>query len=303
MWPLQNILDLFSDTQYEVLAWREKNWIDEGPLKGPLLAVICYRNQKLYVAGSEINHQNPWTADPSTFTRLPPTLLNLANVHPPLLDSMTVASDLSDPQKYVKRQTCLQAFQWTTPDKLLFSTTIARITNREISTCEILKQHPHPNVGKYYGVEASEVISVRDLGIVQTFPHKVVTGVVFERYDCDLDHMSRTRERIDVRKVVKDVKAGLEHLHSLGIVHCDVKPVNIFYKDGNYVIGDFDSAHAVKRRLGLKCGTLGWVGENWVHAEYEHDWFGLQMVEKWLARQPSARWSISVYSRAPLNNV
>jgi hypothetical protein len=116
---------MVSATQYEVLAWREKTWIDEGPLKGPLLAVVCHRNQKLYIAGSDNNYQNPWTADPSIFTKLPPTLLNLANIHPRLLDSMTVASGLPDPQKYVKRLTCLKAFQWTTPDKLLFSITIA----------------------------------------------------------------------------------------------------------------------------------------------------------------------------------
>ncbi len=44
-----------------------------------------------------------------------------------------------------------------------------------------------------------------------------------------------------VGKVValKDIAQALIECHAMGVAHCDVKPDNIFYSDGRWVLGDF----------------------------------------------------------------
>jgi serine/threonine protein kinase len=56
------------------------------------------------------------------------------------------------------------------------------------------------------------------------------------------------------------VFSALAHIHSLGIVHRDVKPENLFVKsDGCVLLGDFGLAGRVSARDGLLdrvCGTM-----------------------------------------------
>lgn len=54
-----------------------------------------------------------------------------------------------------------------------------------------------------------------------------------------------------VRRYALDVLAGLSYLHSIGIVHGDVKPSNTFATvEGGCKIGDFGSSHALSSALG-----------------------------------------------------
>lgn len=50
--------------------------------------------------------------------------------------------------------------------------------------------------------------------------------------------------------LINDIGKGLEYIHSVGVVHCDVKPDNFFVsEDGIYKIGDFNiSGYAGEKR-------------------------------------------------------
>lgn len=49
-------------------------------------------------------------------------------------------------------------------------------------------------------------------------------------------------ESDEVKKVLHDVNNGLKKIHSKNVIHCDIKPSNIFRLNGRYYIGDFSSS-------------------------------------------------------------
>ena len=46
----------------------------------------------------------------------------------------------------------------------------------------------------------------------------------------------------EILNVFYCVTMGLNYLHSFGIVHCDVKPSNVMFKDGRPKLGDLSAA-------------------------------------------------------------
>jgi serine/threonine protein kinase len=56
----------------------------------------------------------------------------------------------------------------------------------------------------------------------------------------------RTFSRQEVARILEPVADVLDHIHSKGIVHLDVKPENILiFEDGQVVLADFGSAHQI----------------------------------------------------------
>lgn len=115
----------------------------------------------------------------------------------------------------------------------------------------------------------------------------LVSGLAFKRYDCDLHAYVHRGARFDAEDALAQIAAGIGHLHSLGLVHCDIKPRNIFVDAGGegkaaFVVGDMDSAHEVGREAELKWGTDWWVERSVGRAVPEMDWYGLGRVRKWL---------------------
>eukprot|EP00658_Telonema_sp_P-2_P076700 TRINITY_DN6765_c0_g1_i1.p1 TRINITY_DN6765_c0_g1~~TRINITY_DN6765_c0_g1_i1.p1 ORF type:complete len:535 (+),score=84.15 TRINITY_DN6765_c0_g1_i1:463-2067(+) len=68
-----------------------------------------------------------------------------------------------------------------------------------------------------------------------------------------------------VVRVIKDIVSGLVYIHSKGIVHRDIKPGNILFRDGVAKIADFGTAiqdqeeGGVTPRTGTMRGTLGFM--------------------------------------------
>ena len=100
---------------------------------------------------------------------------------------------------------------------------------REALVYEILAQHPHPNIAKYFGCV------VKDSRIV---------GLCLQKYEMDLREWIRSSsaEKVSRQKeqVAAGLRSGLEHLHALGLVHNDFHPGNIMMTDNDVpVIVDF----------------------------------------------------------------
>ena len=48
-----------------------------------------------------------------------------------------------------------------------------------------------------------------------------------------------------IKRIALQLLKGLRHIHSLGVIHCDLKPENIFLDENNTVkIGDFGLARS-----------------------------------------------------------
>ncbi|KAK4141710.1 kinase-like domain-containing protein [Dichotomopilus funicola] len=131
---------------------------------------------------------------------------------------------------------------------------------REVETCEILRSHPHPHIASYYGC-----LETRGR----------VSGLCFKNYVATLagkvnpQHLNKYAFLLSGRPLVEDamkaqlggILSGIQHLHSLGLVHNDITPANIMLEeDGTWVIIDFDSCRhmgEVLRDTGTK-RTHGW---------------------------------------------
>jgi hypothetical protein len=147
---------------------------------------------------------------------------------------------------------------------------------REISNCEMLRKHAHPNICRYLGV---------DYGM-----DKGITALLFKRYAMNLSELvcDNDGRAFDAVKCLADIRKGILHIHALGYVHCDIKPENIFVdvKAGVFVVGDFDSMRKQGAVSNYKRGTPGWALDKadirGYRVNVEQDWFGFEMVSAWI---------------------
>lgn len=157
---------------------------------------------------------------------------------------------------------------------------------REIEVCELLKQHPHPNIAAYYGC---------------TELRGRVTGLCFKRYKTTLfehvnpRYLNKTaflgsgREHVDdgLEQAMEELLGGIRHLHSLGIIHNDVGPSNIMIdEDGRLVLIDFDSCRRREDTLngdgfGTK-RTHGWHDPDTTEAIEKNDFDAYAELQTWL---------------------
>jgi len=141
----------------------------------------------------------------------------------------------------------------------------------EARVCEIMKASPHPNIVEYLGCLVDE---------------GTIAGLCFVRYEDTLAKRVRHGSPIDRKACLESIADGIRHIHSLGLVHCDIKPDNILMDGTNPRIGDFDSCHVEGKKLGIKAGTEGWAMHESSTATYDLDWYGLSKIKDFLQEVP-----------------
>ena len=94
-----------------------------------------------------------------------------------------------------------------------------------------------------------------------------------------------------------DVSKGVEHLHKIGLVHQDLKPLNIFMRleDESPVIIDFDSCVSVGESLARVPRTLGWHDPTVRYAMFENDWHAVEEIRMWLSEERIKKCRINDY--------
>jgi len=251
--------------------------IDDAAMR---VVLCCNRNNQLCITGTPDLDEDPRKVDLATWDPTPIDVKIIHTNYTPCI--MTKVDNAKVANLFVKRPDYVQLLTSIGLDIVMLPYLGAQIMSRDVEMNEMLKMWPHPNIATYLGVEVSNEIRFRD-SVVGSSPHQLVTGLCFEQYECTLGDLVLRREHIDVSKAIADIEAGIRHMHSLGFVHCDIKPDNIFYKDGNFVFGDFDSVHPVGALLRLKWGTKEWSDiPPGTAAEFFHDLDALNRVEKWL---------------------
>jgi serine/threonine protein kinase len=204
----------------------------------------------------------------------PPFLIDKRRVVPQYMPNMTVthrdASYLSGCDEFDRYFHVKSPQYLLHGDRLVTGPPPVDIMSREIKTCEFLNKHPHPNVCAYHGVLLDS--------------DSFAEGLVFDKYTMNLAQYVRRRYQFDAKDALDDIEAGIDHIHSLGLVHCDIKPENILVDVPNrrFVVGDFDSTHQRGERLAIKWGTPGWTNERFMEAHREVDFHGLSMIRNWL---------------------
>ena len=185
-------------------------------------------------------------------------------IHPKFQEGFSSVPDFHSAKHYLK------APSFTYDDCRPGKTYVADCVLKEVSVLERLKLHPHPNIVSYLGCVVKD---------------GRITHVCLEKYSSSLVGQSEhgldeaQRERIFGR-----IKAGIAHLHSLGLAHNDINPENICIDaDGEPVIIDFDACLPFGEKLIKGIGAACSSGEGHPTSNKDNDLiYGLNAIRDFL---------------------
>ncbi|KAI1405945.1 serine/threonine-protein kinase [Hypoxylon fuscum] len=138
----------------------------------------------------------------------------------------------------------------------------------ETLVMEQISKSPHANIVGYYGCRVRR---------------GRITAIVLERLDKTLAQCALTPDiqDLDQDQFLKELESAVDHLHSLGLAHNDIKPENIMIKNGAPVLIDFGSCQPFGKPL-QSLGTNGWCEEVFFTSEKKHDIYSLAKLRDWL---------------------
>lgn len=197
---------------------------------------------------------------PSEIRSMPPgrlpcsSYLNPNAFFPVYNSKMTrYAGSESDPSVYIKLPRIISFTNFYCDANV--QREIRSLIKREIRSCELLLRNPHANICTYMGV----VTDAKDR----------VIGLAYKRYATDLFtlventpslHGLPASEPLSKESIIQAITNGMHHMHGLGLVHCDIRPENIFVDPakGEVVIGDFDGTHTEGEALEGRVAPPNW---------------------------------------------
>jgi len=189
-------------------------------------------------------------------------LIPVSQIWPPFPTQFGRAPEPLPQDCYVKRPSLMQ---YDEPKDLA---ELGSLMLHEAGICEILRASPHPNIAQYLGC------------IVE---NDKITGLCFVKYGMDLrQRVTEDSRPCDADLFFQGIQEGIQHLHSLGLIHCDINPTNILMDGDTPVIVDFDSCQRNGEKLGLKGGTLDWANLDFKFARPENDEYGLSKIRDFL---------------------
>lgn len=162
---------------------------------------------------------------------------------------------------------------------------IAESVLMEAEVCELLIQHPHPNIATYLGCQVSDdrIIGLCFVKYQHTLMQEVNPGSLTKR---KLRNSRQTTK--DYSYVLAGIESGIKHLHSLGLVHNDLNPSNIMLDGDNAVIIDFGSCRTLGQDLEGVGRTYEWYDEKVQQSRIENDLTALEEIRIWLGDSSQA---------------
>lgn len=152
---------------------------------------------------------------------------------------------------------------------------LSKLLLEEAETLEFLMCNHHPNLIRYHGC------------IVQ---RGRIVGLVLDRHPTTLEYrLENDAQSFDAKSCMNSITSAIEHLHSLGLAHNDLTPMNIMIDEYDApVIVDFGSCRPFGKDL-ITAGTPGWVDEEFVTSEQRHDEIALRKIKTWLEKKTGSR--------------
>ncbi|KAL0276592.1 UNVERIFIED_CONTAM: hypothetical protein PYX00_004136 [Menopon gallinae] len=126
--------------------------------------------------------------------------------------------------------------------------------NREVKIGQVMKEVNIHNMMRHKNVVRLEAHFLNDSKFYMIMEH------------CEMNNLAqllRTYKRFsesETRNFLKQILAGLQHIHERGIIHRDLKPANIYVtRDLVLKIGDFGLADRVRTESRGICGTPNYI--------------------------------------------
>ena len=196
-------------------------------------------------------------------------------IYLPSMQKYTGSTEAED--VFMKVQTYLKKSKYTNTD-------YAQCMEREIRRCEEISANPHGNLARYLGVETKVILG-----------EERVVRIAYQRYSMDL-HTFVLQKRLlnlDNRVILmQGMRNGIKHLHEQKLVHCDLRPPNVFVtckEEGEnaileVVVGDFDATVKVGEPVTKHACGKWWPKHMEWHcaAETSIDEHALKEMETWL---------------------
>ncbi|KAF2787661.1 hypothetical protein K505DRAFT_329520 [Melanomma pulvis-pyrius CBS 109.77] len=190
-------------------------------------------------------------------------------IYPPITSSISTVSDTGQENLFIKRPKllCLDNEEET---KLL-----PQMLLEEAEVLEFLKQHQHPNLIRYHGC---------------TTNRGRITGIALDKYEVILQYRYEdVPHDLDIATCMNGIRAGVEHLHSLGFAHNDINPTNIALDSKDTpIILDFGSCKKFGEEL-LSGGTYGWIDDDYSLSDRCHDHSAMDKIEAWLTKKKDTK--------------
>lgn len=212
---------------------------------------------------------------PMQATFIPPDAY--APIYPPD-GSLSIDPNPLAPNVYVKRPSLTSFDRYLQRNRPY---DIADAVLAEAKVAEILKRNPHPNIAEYRGCEVScdgRIIGLCWTELGDSLMRRVnpqSTGKRIFKFNPDMLG--------DKDRILGKIKAGIQHLHRLGLVHNDINPANILLdKDDNPVICDFNSCTPIGHKLDNVGRTYEWYDENVQFADPSNDLDAFEEICEWL---------------------
>jgi serine/threonine protein kinase len=196
-------------------------------------------------------------------------------IYPPASSHITISAISVGNDVYIKE-----------PNLVVYKTSkergvLAKLLLQEVEVMELVKERPHPHIVHYHGciVNRGRILSI-----------------VLDRYHQTLERRREDRGRgFNADLCFKSIRSAIKHLHSLGLAHNDLNPMNIMVdrEDTPFLI-DFGSCRPFGASL-ISTGTLGWMEDEFVTSEKSHDEFSLRKLQSWLVDMPAGNYERRSY--------
>ncbi|KAF1965722.1 serine/threonine-protein kinase-like protein [Bimuria novae-zelandiae CBS 107.79] len=145
---------------------------------------------------------------------------------------------------------------------------LPKLMLQEAETMELLRRHPHPHIVRYHGclIKRGRIVSL-----------------VLDRLPDTLQHrLEKSAQHFNVENCIRKLTSAVYHLHSLGLAHNDLTPLNIMVnKYDDPVIIDYGSCQPFGSTL-ITAGTPGWIDEDFTISAEQHDRSALDKIQRWL---------------------
>jgi serine/threonine protein kinase len=243
----------------EVCEMKQAFEEEDGDLRFSHTKIICKERDQYFYAITNLRYRSESDVDPAGLKTIP---IPASQIWPPFPKDFTRAPDPLPQNCYIKRPALIHY------DDTRGSADMSSLLANEARVCEILRKSPHPNIAKYYGC------------IVY---NSRIMGLCFANYGMNLLEMVNNDSRpVSTDFLMSQICSGVSHLHSLGLVHCDINPMNVVMDKGTPIIVDFDSCQKEGESFGIKGGTRGWTDEQFTVARREIDYYGISMIRAFL---------------------